>query len=547
MWKLVIEDDEGRRTVVPLTRELYSIGRKEGNTIRLTERNVSREHARIFKRHPNGAGEDAGALEQDRAEPIPLGRPIFVVEDLTSYNGVFVNGLRVAEAQDLSHGDLVQIGDYRIVLQDEMQNDVAGTTPNETKQTLPQGPHARATAAALLDRPNRLVMLAGPTPGAEFPLDRERLTVGRAEDADISVNHNSVSRLHCEVHALGDGRFEIVDKGSSNGVRVNSAELRRGIIEPGDVIELGDVKFKFIGAGQIFRPTESQQLALLSDRQADVGGRRRFTSALPVAIFLGIVSAGAVAAWVWARPRVPPPVASSISPSQEEAMLDEAKRLCAIGDCETAHDKLSAVPDSSPTRLTQTFADLENRWADLVLAQADPETDPTKKRAFYQRVAQAATVDAARRKVAAEKLQQLEAPLPPSSEVAASASESAPAPAPVAATHAETVVATRPDAGRRTASAQDMGAAPAGGATALAAVSKVSSPSVDERERQLALQGTQDAKMLLKQQLEQRVNTGRASETELRLLVSTCKDLGDKMCVQQTRAMLQQRLERTAQ
>ncbi len=54
MWKLVIEDDEGKRTVVPLSREQYSIGRKDGNTIRLTERNVSREHARIVKK-ANGA------------------------------------------------------------------------------------------------------------------------------------------------------------------------------------------------------------------------------------------------------------------------------------------------------------------------------------------------------------------------------------------------------------------------------------------------------------------------------------------------------------
>ena len=42
-----------------------------------------------------------------------------MLEDLTSYNGVFVNGLRVTHTQDLAHGDLVQIGDYRIVLQDE--------------------------------------------------------------------------------------------------------------------------------------------------------------------------------------------------------------------------------------------------------------------------------------------------------------------------------------------------------------------------------------------------------------------------------------------
>src|SRR5579864_7457650 len=93
MWKLVIEDDEGKRTVVPLTRDAYSIGRKEGNTIRLTERNVSREHARLLKR--NGA---AGATGAEKAS--------FVLEDLSSYNGVFVNGFRVTHSQDLAHGDL---------------------------------------------------------------------------------------------------------------------------------------------------------------------------------------------------------------------------------------------------------------------------------------------------------------------------------------------------------------------------------------------------------------------------------------------------------
>ena len=214
MWKLVIEDDEGKRTSVPLTRDQYSVGRKEGNTIRLTERNVSREHARLFKKAANGGG--------------AADRGIFVLEDLTSYNGVFVNGLRITHAQDLSHGDLVQIGDYRIVLQDEGVADVAAPSiPTDAKATLPQGPAGRASL--LMDRPNRLVMLAGPTPGAEYPHDQERMTIGRAEDAGRPpITHNSVSRIHCEVHALGDERFEIVDKGSSNGVRVNGAELRRG-------------------------------------------------------------------------------------------------------------------------------------------------------------------------------------------------------------------------------------------------------------------------------------------------------------------------------
>ena len=73
MYKLIIEDDEGKTTVVPLIRDEITIGRKEGNTIRLTERNVSRRHAKLVK--SNGS--------------------VFI-EDLTSYNGIKVNGDRIA-------------------------------------------------------------------------------------------------------------------------------------------------------------------------------------------------------------------------------------------------------------------------------------------------------------------------------------------------------------------------------------------------------------------------------------------------------------------
>ena len=529
MWKLVIEDDEGKRTLVPLTRDQYSVGRKEGNTIRLTERNVSREHARLFKKAANGA-------------PVAVDKPTFVLEDLTSYNGVFVNGLRITHAQDLSHGDLVQIGDYRIVLQDELVADVsASSLPNDAKATLPQGGHSRAST--LMDRPNRLVMLAGPTPGAEFPLVEERMTVGRAEDATVSINHNSVSRLHCEVHALGDGRFEIVDKGSSNGVRVNGAELRRGIVEPGDTIELGDVKFKFIGAGQIFRPTESQQMAVLNDRAAaDIVRGKRGATALPLAIFGVVVVAGAIGAWVYTRPHAPhaatAPTATAALSADQQAVAD-AQRLIASGDFEGAHEKLATLPEGAAVRSSQDFKDVENKWADQELAHADAEQDFARKRALYQRVSTEIAVEPARRKAAADKLQSLDA--------VAVITTATPSALPMASGKPDPLESamSRPDAGRRTALAPEPTNPPATTTPTLpvpatappttAAVPRPSGGSVDEKERILALQGTQDSKMQLKQQLEQKVYSGRASDTEINLLISTCKDLGDKLCVGQAR------------
>jgi pSer/pThr/pTyr-binding forkhead associated (FHA) protein len=87
--KLIIEDAEGRTTVVPVVRSEITIGRQAGNTIRLTDRNVSRRHARLVREN--------GTL---------------LIEDLGSSNGVRVNGEKIHGRSKLGDGDVVEIGDY---------------------------------------------------------------------------------------------------------------------------------------------------------------------------------------------------------------------------------------------------------------------------------------------------------------------------------------------------------------------------------------------------------------------------------------------------
>jgi pSer/pThr/pTyr-binding forkhead associated (FHA) protein len=528
MWKLVIEDDEGKRTVVPLTRDDYTIGRKEGNTIRLTERNVSRAHAKIRKA-TNGVvpgGED---------DPH---KPSYVLEDLTSYNGVYVNGIRVAQTQELTHGDLIQIGDYRIVLQDDAVVEAPVAVVPDPKTTIPSGGQRAST---LMERPNRLVMLAGPTPGAEYPLDRERMTIGRAEDASISVNHNSVSRLHCEVHALGEGRFEIVDKGSSNGVRVNSADLRRGIVEAGDVIELGDVKFKFVGAGQIFLPgvNDSQQLAAIGDRDASaMAGGRRGVGVLPYVVFGAVVAAVAVGAWAFTRPR-PEPIGITplVSPPQDpaQATLEEARKLCDTGDCETAHEKIAnEIPSSSPLRDSADYKSIESRWADALMQRAESEPDVSKKRSLLDRVSRAPTVDAQRRKTAADRLQLLDGAATNPNQLPIAVRDAG-------ATPERERERERPDAGP-TSRRQSSG----GGDSSTSTTSPTPKPTSTtpagsdiERERALMLQGPSGA-TAARALLEPKVFGNRATGEEIRMLKAICKDQHDQICVEKCKALLSQ-------
>ena len=514
MWKLVIEDDEGKRTVVPLTRDDYSIGRKEGNTIRLTERNVSRAHAKIRKL-------TNGAAQAQAAE-----RMHYMLEDQSSYNGVYVNGIRVAQTQELGHGDLIQIGDYRIVLQDDAVIDAPPASQPDPKTTVPSGQRA----SLLMERPNRLVMLAGPTPGAEYPLDNERLTVGRAEDASISINHNSVSRLHCEVHALGDGRFEIVDKGSSNGVRVNTADLRRGIIEPGDVIELGDVKFKFVGAGQIFLPgvNDSQQLSSIGERAP---GSRRGTGLLPYVVFGAVIAIVAVGAWAFTRPKpepvviLPTPVGSQGGDSAQQS-LDDAKKLCDTGDCDTAHEKIeNEIPPGSPLRDTDDFRGIQLRWAEAMLQRADGETDMTKKRALLDEVARDTSVDAQHRKRAADKLQVLldtASPTPSQLPLAVDAG-------PEKHTH---------DAGpvHHTTTAAQIDP----GTVAASPPPETTRSSGGTDVHQLLLQDTPSSIAAARAVLEPKVFGNRATAEEIRMLKTICKQQHDEICVEKCKSLLGQ-------
>src|SRR4051812_33708833 len=159
MFKLVIQDDEGKTTVVPLIRDEITIGRKEGNTIRLTERNVSRRHARILRNN--------GEVQ---------------IEDLGSYNGIRVNNARIAERVSLRVSDQVQIGDYKLYLKAEGldQVDDSRTTPIERVEAGPTDsmpavvPPVTApaiatpvpTAAPMIGRPNQaMVAIADTDPG----------------------------------------------------------------------------------------------------------------------------------------------------------------------------------------------------------------------------------------------------------------------------------------------------------------------------------------------------------------------------------------------
>ena len=319
-FKLIIEDDEGRRSVVAIDLESekdgISIGRQEGNIIRLNERNVSRRHARFVR-------ETLGIF----------------AEDLDSYNGVWVNGDRIKGRQELHDGDTVRVGDFQLELRGEgLQRRVEETTQRTMVNEGSEATHPDIRLAAQMnapspglspglpplapgipaggshadgarDLPSRTPTLdedaTGPEPtalvrvgeqsasadsgaqvvagkaakiicvstqfaGGEHELDKAEVVIGRTDENDIAIDHRSVSRHHAKI-VVNQRSYRIMDLKSANGTLVNGEEYAQTELKRGDLIELGHVKFRFVPPGGTYELTQDE---LQSIRAVNPNARR---------------------------------------------------------------------------------------------------------------------------------------------------------------------------------------------------------------------------------------------------------------------------------
>lgn len=392
MHKLIIEDDEGRTTVVPLVREEISIGRKEGNAIRLTERNVSRRHARLLTR--NGA---------------------VVVEDLASYTGVRVNGVRIEAPTQVRDGDQVLIGDYKLSVKldgaeaappprapdgaDTVTKPDVGAAaratappdppplpdgapqgPSEAAPTIPLRTLVESTRQSERQPPARLVAVTTSLGGMEFRLDRPSLVIGRTEENDIILNHPSISRHHAKIVRDGE-RYTVVDLQSANGVRVAGETYDRVDVQPGDVIELGHVKLRLVGPNESWA-YDPQEFAPPSRRWLKVGGAAAGVLTVALVVLLatrrgGDAGPGDAAGTAPAGPAAAaPPVPRGPTPQQYFARAETAVQGEKWDDAVTALDLLlNTGPNDEAQQALRERAvvmkkqvDLERRSAELYAA-----------------------------------------------------------------------------------------------------------------------------------------------------------------------------------
>jgi pSer/pThr/pTyr-binding forkhead associated (FHA) protein len=86
----------------------------------------------------------------------------------------------------------------------------------------------------------RLLVNPGTPQAWEILLQPGINRVGRDEENDFTLNHESVSGAHCEITVNNAGVF-LKDLGSTNGTFVNRAPVTAVQLKPGQNLQIGQV------------------------------------------------------------------------------------------------------------------------------------------------------------------------------------------------------------------------------------------------------------------------------------------------------------------
>ncbi|MBI4568077.1 MAG: FHA domain-containing protein [Planctomycetes bacterium] len=229
----VIQGGKERIVEIDPAKEIFTVGRDEGNTLQIMEGKASREHCQLML--------SAGAYK---------------LVDLESSNGTRVNGKPVTSHM-LAPGDAIEIGATRLVFE-------ASDGPGA--QAPPPAPAGGglATKESLF-----LEVLDGDRDRfIEVAADKQVLTVGRSEDNDIVLGEHKASRHHCKL-AKEKGELVLYDLNSANGTRIRGQKVATQILRWGDVIEIGQAR---IVVGERKKGEDPEALGETGDEAAGGGG-----------------------------------------------------------------------------------------------------------------------------------------------------------------------------------------------------------------------------------------------------------------------------------
>ncbi len=90
-----------------------------------------------------------------------------------------------------------------------------------------------------------VVRSGGGRSGETFPLEADRVEIGRSPESDVFLDDVTVSRTHALLVKDETG-YSVEDGGSLNGTYVNRRRVERARLEDGDEVQIGKYRLTYL-------------------------------------------------------------------------------------------------------------------------------------------------------------------------------------------------------------------------------------------------------------------------------------------------------------
>ncbi len=233
MAEFIFEFDGIRIREIPIEKEVITIGREKGNDIIIENLAVSRYHARLIQKEEK-----------------------FILEDLTSSNGTFVNKKKIDRCE-LKERDVILIGKHTLIFLKENEDSVQIPNPHYKERTcILDGKKPRELLTKNLkqkaEKRDEIVELKGIIAYVsasgnikEVQLNKRVTIIGKGSSADIKVKGFLVGKSALLIDKKPDG-FYISRGNGINSPRLNGKSIRgENRLREDDFIDIGSTKMQF--------------------------------------------------------------------------------------------------------------------------------------------------------------------------------------------------------------------------------------------------------------------------------------------------------------
>jgi pSer/pThr/pTyr-binding forkhead associated (FHA) protein len=235
MPKLILKFKEAVLKEYALEDEMATIGRVDDNTIKVDNMAVSSHHAKLMRENGD-----------------------YVLIDLNSLNGTFVNGQKVSK-WILKNNDFITIGKHTLVYIDERapkQSPLSGTSElrspegtvmldMRTQQQLLEEAAAKKGVDKVRELVGALTFISDSGGQGEIDLSKRITMIGKGKEAEIKIKGFFLPNISAVISRRPAGYFLSHSEGRAIP-KVNGSSVKGQVkLKDGDIIEIAGLKMQF--------------------------------------------------------------------------------------------------------------------------------------------------------------------------------------------------------------------------------------------------------------------------------------------------------------